>query len=1307
MISRYLVASLVAACSLVPSPAGAADSPYPRATNIATGKPVQFQTPPTYPDVTDAGDTLQLVDGALAAKTPLWYDSAAVGWVGTDPVVLTLDLGTHQPIRGLAVHTAAGQSGVEWPARIDVLVSVDGKRFTTVGDLVRMNSHAKPPTSGYAAAWLANAAMKSHGRYVRLVVSPRNLGGGAYVMIDELEVYRGEDAWLDLPLEAANAPTRWTAEWGGMRWTDGAGVPPGERPTRIRYIDDRERTDEAPLFAAEPGSMGVTFTVRGEAGVPRRMAWTHELRDPVATDKCRYAVLTFRAQRLRTMYEPFPAVELRGMNDGSDASTVTLLDANAAPSDGLSHTVVKELPPGFTLQELRCTVVTESSDASLTLERLELLDAPPAEVGVSIEPASESMPTGYQTVALTGALNDSMADWSRRQMQDHGVLMDGVTRLPTGPVSVSGVPFLIAEGEQNLAAMPVSQPEQGQVEFLGEMVEKRHFNPASRHDQLSLPVGAHAREVFLLLTLNAPPAQRRGGHTYAPLRLDDIESLSLELVYAEGEPTLAFPYSIADEACYIPSRGLGAYAVAADPDRRLERIVLHNRHFGPKFAVAGVTLNTSAEAFVPQLATVAPPAPTRRLAEPVDRPAAVRHEGNRLILSNRWYEVGIDLANGFVIDRLVSRWNEETPLALDPSSGLRVRLGDAIYTGRAFTGSVVRVADTEAVLKLTSKHRDLPLDLEVTLGVTDAPELSFATRAINRGDGVLTPAVSLPALAGLVLGEPAETRLFFPQYRAVDTARHVTLKAPYGPEFAQQFMGIYNREAGVGLMIRTDNKDQQEAKFSLAKSDEGVAAGVYFPSDYTPLAKGAAQRYPAVSLTFHTGDWREAMRIQRDWIRTWYAPVKSQDEAFFLEAWDLMCYRPSAKISWQDSKVPPIINAERTKFLTAASFEIEKQTLGHVPDFVHFFNWTHNDQTGLNEYGIHGTPKAYAQVGGLEFFRKGIREIQEDYDTPVSLYALIDRARASALPDPELARHVVESSWHQAPDSDSSAGLRASGLVDGIYYMPRGDERWLDFAIDDVVRMQRDTGCRLVYLDVFSHWSHLGSTNGVSPRAADMKVLTRLRDELPDEVVFWSEYPPTDFGTQYADGALHYYFLDLNETFARPYDDDRRPEGLYRPVPMNAGRFLLTDYKFIGIPVYMEVGNGPSQVDALFVNAEAFQEDTWRIHHSRIRERLNRGYEVKHAYTDAFNSAEPQPQVDTLVDGITANLFPGEGRNVWTLYNGRPATFIGNVLAVPHRAGATYRDAWNDEPIEPAIQGDVALIPLSLDPQELGCVVQE
>jgi hypothetical protein len=1304
---RAVLALAGAAAGLAAGRAAESASAHPEWRNLAAGREIQFGTPPNYPAVTDPEDARQLTDGLLGTATPMWYGTDAVGWVAVDPVVVTVDLGAVQPIRGMALHVPGGQAGVEWPESIHVYVSDTGEKFSFAGDLMEL--HGRPlPGPGYAELWLVADRLETHGRFVRFVCSPRNLGNGAYIFLGEIEVYEGDPAWLTRPLVAANAPKQWLAAWPGIAWQERPDtIPEAERPRRLVLVDaPRTEGGEAPAQRAEVGTGGMHFALTGEAGVVRSMAWTGKLSEAVNTEVCRYALLSFRSEGIRRTFEPRPVVALQGVNEGSASSEVTLLEANLAPNDARNHTLIKPLPPGFTLRQIRVWLSSEHDTPFLVLERLELVDALPDLLSQEIARA-QAPAAGWVAVPLDRWLNGSLTEWFDRVLAAHGTVLDGARVLPEGPVTVSGVPFAMASGERNLALMPETQESDEEIDFLGARVKRRFAGPISRDDALGIEVDAVAREAFLLLALAAPPIQKRGGLPPRSLCLDDIESISVELAYDRGEAEFAFPYSLADQGCCVPARQLGAYAVAVDTARRLKRVTLHNHHFGPSFALVGLTLNTSATALVPALADTSAPESTAQHPEPRARPVSVTHRGNRLTLSNRWYELGFDLAQGFCLDRLVHRSSPGTEVRLSPTSGLRVRVGDALYTGQSFTTAVVRVGRWGAELLLSSRRPELPLEIAVGLRADESPELVFTAQTTNRGEAPLAAEVCLPAIAGLALGELASTRLFFPQYRAVDTGERMALRAPYGPEFTAQFMAVYSRREGIGLMLRSDNPEQRMATFALGKDALGVSGGIGFPAEYNRLAPGSSRSYPPVSLVAHTGDWHAAFALYRDWVRSWYRPHRAQDKGYFLDAWEMTCYRPSAKVSWADSRVPPIITADRQRFLLEETFAFEQQYLGHVPDLVHFFNWTYNDQKQRNEYGVYGTELAYAQVGGLEFFRQGIAEIQSRWQRPVSLYTLSDRFRASALPDQALSKELAANSVYQELDSDASEALRAAGSADGIFYPRFGHPKWVEFFVNDIARMQRETGCRIVYMDVFPYFSHLRGHDGLSPREGDLLVVRRMRDALPADVALWTEYGFTDVASQYADGSVHYYFLDLNEVFARRYSRPDRPEGLFTELPLNLQRYVLPRYRAFALPVYIEGGSKPSQVDAVFVNGEPFHEDTWRLHHTRLREKLNRAYVVKREYADCFGCADPVPQVETAVAGIVANRFPGTNRTLWTLYNGRPRTWSGVVLAVPHRQGATYRDVWNDQPLSPVVRIGLASIALTLHPQQPGCVVQE
>jgi hypothetical protein len=160
--------------------------------NIAKGKMYKFDTPPNYPLCSDAGDAFQLTDGRYTSGY-FWTQKTTVGWQMKRPVIITIDLGKIDPIRGVSYNTAAGAAGVTWPLSVHILVSDDGTHYFPTGELIVLsNKRDAPPAKGYAAHRYWIDSLRSHGRYVQLIIDP----GGPYCFVDEIEIYRGEDSWL-------------------------------------------------------------------------------------------------------------------------------------------------------------------------------------------------------------------------------------------------------------------------------------------------------------------------------------------------------------------------------------------------------------------------------------------------------------------------------------------------------------------------------------------------------------------------------------------------------------------------------------------------------------------------------------------------------------------------------------------------------------------------------------------------------------------------------------------------------------------------------------------------------------------------------------------------------------------------------------------------------------------------------------------------------------------------------------------------------------------------------------------------------
>ncbi len=191
------------ACLALAGACAGAEIPGP-GENLARGKSYTLDPAPNYVHCTDADDRSQLTDGQYA-QGYFWTQRGTVGWQHASAVSATIDLGENQPIRGASFNTAAGCAGVEWPFGITVLVSEDGRSWHRAGELTALSDRrGAPPAEGYAVHRYWTDALRTHGRFVSFVVDP----GGPYLFADELEVYRGEAAWIGLPYGDAGVTNR-------------------------------------------------------------------------------------------------------------------------------------------------------------------------------------------------------------------------------------------------------------------------------------------------------------------------------------------------------------------------------------------------------------------------------------------------------------------------------------------------------------------------------------------------------------------------------------------------------------------------------------------------------------------------------------------------------------------------------------------------------------------------------------------------------------------------------------------------------------------------------------------------------------------------------------------------------------------------------------------------------------------------------------------------------------------------------------------------------------------------------------------
>lgn len=111
---------------------------------------------------------------------------------------------------------------------------------------------------------------------------------------------------------------------------------------------------------------------------------------------------------------------------------------------------------------------------------------------------------------------------------------------------------------------------------------------------------------------------------------------------------------------------------------------------------------------------------------------------------------------------------------------------------------------------------------------------------------------------------------------------------------------------------------------------------------------------------------------------------------------------------------------------------------------------------------------------------------------------------------------------------------------------------------------------------------------------------------------------------------------------------------------------------------------------------------TWNPWPPEDRVTLRRMAPILRTFGNLFTSEAWDPFVPTLVEGVYAHRWPGDGLTVWTLVNRTGQALNEPLLEVDHTPGTRYYDLWRGRPLQPQFNGDRARLAGPLE--RLGCL---
>lgn len=529
-------------------------------------------------------------------------------------------------------------------------------------------------------------------------------------------------------------------------------------------------------------------------------------------------------------------------------------------------------------------------------------------------------------------------------------------------------------------------------------------------------------------------------------------------------------------------------------------------------------------------------------------------------------------------------------------------------------------------------------------------------------------------------------QLFPRQGEMANNIDTISYEEVYSGNFPFQFMDIYHKNKG-GLMVQLLDETNYPKKFYLNRNINTIDMGIIHRAK--ELSGGESWELPPVEITGHSGDWHTAFYKYRDWLKRTIHPVTERKD------WFRDVYNFRQTFLYDNGGEIGAYNLESKKIDLEAKVKESTAAFGGV-DYLHLFDW------GMTpEYGRCGDYNPWHYVD-KKTLQSEVNKIKEQ-GIPVGLY----HEGYLISPNSKVCREHGEK-WQMLTYNQK----RHDRFGTGYYYPCPGLDDWREYLSNTVKRSSSELNADGVYIDQFGFGWQYGcynkehnhdimktSVNSEWQVPDEAGMMYTIKQKLPSHVVTYTEECPTDISTQFQDGSFTYAICM------------GRDSSHHNPSAVNLARFAFPDYKLIEIlHVDDPVGNDIDGIYHTFFNGEGIwlsgplSNPQWFP--ETLRSAIRQCYAILREHKDAFRSLKPEPLISTKNEAIKANYFPITDKRIWTFYNISDQSYDGDVIEIEAFEGARYLDAWNKKELHPVIKNGKAIIQLSIQAKEPGCLIQ-
>jgi hypothetical protein len=984
-------------------------------------------------------------------------------------------------------------------------------------------------------------------------------------------------------------------------------------------------------FGAEETKRGVRLRVAAP-GTGMKFHW----RLPAEVDPTAHKVVTLRYRAKGISRQAHYALCVLGSPRTGTDDYLPAIAPGELIADTRWHTAWADMAPVArklkTITGVASDVQAAGAGAWLEIEAIELTDAPPAAGPWDAYTQRPGAAFGaVQPLALGAQTAQAPFDPAIRAAADGGI-------------TVEGVPFRLEPARALVTGMAEKQT-------------------------VTVAADGCASEVYLLLEadLTGKDDAIHGGGALRAIR--EVDRFRVRLAYADGTIDEHLPVGLPGG---LPGLAQGAQALAApaDPQRRLASVGVVDVCAQASLQLLAVSVRRSGARLAhPDLPVAALPA---------HRAPGTAPGGSRVALAGRLVRVTagrcsaeIDFSGVPMLRGLKARPSGRTLIAA-PRPLLLVELD----------GKPARLMPT-AEPAMHKGHAEATYRTEADPGVC----LRLVIAAVPNGFMAYGDVWGATASHRLVVrlcvgpytlpGGAAGSWYLYPKRGAALDNRDCAYSERYSGLFPLQFVDTFAPTAGVGLSLRSEDRDCLQKRYLLTKSGSALTAAVELHADLRP---GVTCDLAPVVLEITDGRAGAGLEAYRSWVASWYRPIAPR-KPWFRQVFNFR----QRFLHWLD----PLDDGKQIDLQRAVTEA--KAEFGGI-DYLHLFDWGNAGPLGRS-YARPGDTEPWPYLsGGKEGLARAMAGVKAQ-GIRTGLY---------------IEGYLLESNGKLGKTPEASQWQILSRQGAPAFY-PESTERFICPAVEPWRGIQAKTYADALanlspdgmYVDEFGFgdegkdcWApnhgHAVPSYSVT---AESGMLARIRRAVGPEIAIYSEETPVDVNSEMQDGSFTYA---MNQAY-----------GTVTRAPLNAARFCLPGFKTIEI-LYCDqpTASWATGVKQAFFNGEALwlEGPATEWFASETRAAIRRCYGILHGHSRTFGLGQADPLVATLRPGLYANRFRLGGETIYTLYNATPATLRGDLLAVTASPAAGIDDLWRGAPARTRRQGGTAVIIGEIGPYGVGCV---